>query len=178
MKSYIIKKSKIHGDGLFANKNFKKRDLILSIDLSNFPAYSLEEWKNIPGDSNHMDYVGRGKYVITYHPYSYINHSCDPNIIVKHLSISKSEFYASKDIKKGEQLTYDYGVNAMDQIDKGSWKVKCNCGSTNCRKILSSCFLKQPLKIQKKYYNYLPPSIKKKYKDKFSKLKNRKFDSF
>ena len=68
-------------------------------------------------------------------------------------------------------LTYDYGVNAMDSIDKEFWTTKCKCGSKNCRGILSSYFLKQPIEIQKKYYKYLPPAIKRKYKTKFVKLR-------
>ncbi len=169
MKPYLIKKSKIHGKGLFANKDFKKREFIFKIDLSKLPRLNKKS-KISEEDEFHIDYVGYGKYVLSNHSYVYINHSCDPNVLVKHLSIAKSEFYAMRDIKKGEQLTCDYGVNAMDQIDKELWKTKCNCGSVNCRRTLSVCFLKQPIKNQRKYYKYLPPSLKRKFKDKLSKL--------
>ncbi len=36
-----------------------------------------------------------------------MNHSCDPNILVKHESISKNTFIAMHDIRKDEELTYD-----------------------------------------------------------------------
>lgn len=170
MKPYIIKKVRGIGKGLFANKNFKKGELILKVDLSKLKTYSSEETKNHP-KKDHADYVGRGKYVITFHPYSYINHSCNPNVLIKHKTIARSKYYAMKDIKKGEQLTYDYGVNALDQIDKELWSSKCKCGSKKCRGRFSTCFLKQPLKIQRKYYKYLPPSIKRRYKHLFKKLK-------
>jgi len=75
-----------------------------------------------------------------------------------------------KDIKKGEELSYDFGVNAMDQINKELWRTKCACGAKNCRGVLSTCFLKQPIAAQRKYYPYLPSSIKRKYKSAFSKL--------
>ncbi len=103
-----------------------------------------------------------------------MNHSCDPNVLIKYETIARSKFYAIKDIKKGEQLTYDYGVNALDQIDVELWTVDCKCGAENCRGKLSTCFLKQPIAIQKKYYPYLPPSIKKKYRSKFTKLQGQK----
>ncbi|MBI4896198.1 MAG: SET domain-containing protein-lysine N-methyltransferase [Candidatus Aenigmarchaeota archaeon] len=103
--------------------------------------------------------------------FSYINHSCDPNVLVKHETIARSKFFAMRDITKGEQLTYDYGVNAMDQIDKELWKTTCKCGAKKCRRILSTCFLKQPIENQRKYYKYLPRSLKRKYKNKFSKVR-------
>ncbi|MFA5992915.1 MAG: SET domain-containing protein-lysine N-methyltransferase [Candidatus Pacearchaeota archaeon] len=165
MKSFSIKKVRDIGKGLYANKNFKKGELLFKIDLSKLKTYSSEETKNHP-QNEHADYVGKGRYVITFHPYSYINHSCNPNVLIKHDTIKKSRFYAMRDIKVGEQLTYDYGVNALDQIDKELWKVKCKCGSKNCRKILSTCFFNQTPEIQKRYYKHLPSSIKRKYKDK------------
>jgi SET domain-containing protein len=169
MENIIIKKSEIHGIGLFANKNFKQGELILKVDLSKLPKFNPK--KISKQEELHIDYAGRGRYVISYHPYVYINHSCDPNVLTKHLTIAKSEFYAIRDIRRSEELTYDYGVNAMDQIDKETWRTKCTCGAKNCRKILSTCFLKQPIEIQKKYYKYLPLSLKRKYKNKFLKLK-------
>ena len=36
--------------------------------------------------------------------------------------------YSIKDIKKGEELTYDYGFS----FDKDFKNYKCNCGSKNC----------------------------------------------
>ncbi|MFA4872420.1 MAG: SET domain-containing protein-lysine N-methyltransferase [Patescibacteria group bacterium] len=173
MKSYIVKKSKIHGNGLFANKNFKKGELIFGVDISKLP--KLEPNAKLSEEEDlHVDYAGLGKYIVGTRPYAYINHSCDPNVLVKHETIARSKFFTMRDIKKGEQFTYDYGVNAMDQIDKELWSTKCKCGSKNCRGTLSTCFLKQPIEIQRKYYKYLPQSLKRKYKNKFLKLRGQK----
>ena len=108
--------------------------------------------------------------MISFHPYSYIKHSCSPNILVKHRTIAKSDFYVMIDIKKGEELTYDYGVNAMDQFGKSFWVMKCGCRSKNCREKIPGDFFKQPIAIQRKYFKYLPASIKRKYKSRFKKL--------
>ncbi|MFH1253216.1 MAG: SET domain-containing protein-lysine N-methyltransferase [Candidatus Uhrbacteria bacterium] len=173
IKGVIIKKSKIHGRGLFAGKNFKQGELIFSVDISKLPRVKSED-KLSEEEKFHVDYAGHGKYVIGTHPYVYINHSCDPNVFIKHETIARSKFFAMRDIKKDEQFIYDYGVNAMDQIDKELWTTKCKCGSKNCRGKLSTCFLKQPLANQKKYYKYLPASLKRKYKDKLLKLRGQK----
>ena len=166
MKNIIIKKTGKKGKGVFANKNFKKGELVMKVDLSKEKSYSRKEVdKNPKLQSEHCDYVGRGRYVISFHPYSYINHSCNPNLLIKHKTMAKSAIYAMGNIKKGEELTYDYGANALDSFDNPSWKsMKCNCSTKNCRKMIYSSFFKLPKYLQKKYYRNLPPSIKKRLK--------------
>ena len=56
------------------------------------------------------------------------NHSCDPNCDT---DIIKGKIYimALRDIKKGEEITYDYGF----EFDKDDYKDHvCKCGSKNC----------------------------------------------
>lgn len=171
MKKFIIKKASKKGKGLFANKGFKKGKKIFHVDLTKLKSYTRKEVSKHPQrDSDHWDYVGRGRYVITYHPYSYMNHSCNPSCYIKHQTMAIGNTYAMRDIKKGEELTYDYGVNAMDMFGKNYW-FNCHCGSKKCRKKIFTDFFKQPLEIQRKYYRNLPPSIRRRYKDKLTKLK-------
>jgi hypothetical protein len=171
METYSIKRTKFTGNGLFASKDIKKGELILHVDLSRDKTYSRKEISSNPKlQSEHCDYAGRGKYTISFHPYSYMNHSCNPNVFVKHKTIKISDFIAMKDIKKGEELTYDYGVNAMDQFERGDWVINCKCGEKNCRKKIPGSFFKQPQSIQKKYYKYLPYFIRRKYKKYFLRL--------
>ena len=56
----------------------------------------------------------------------YINHSCDPNC---ETDIIKGRIWISaiKDIKKGEELSYDYGYDMYSFEDH-----PCRCGSKNC----------------------------------------------
>jgi uncharacterized protein len=56
----------------------------------------------------------------------YINHSCDPNTYMRR-AYRKVEFYTLKPIKKGEELTCDYGETHHDG------KLPCGCGADNCR---------------------------------------------
>jgi SET domain-containing protein len=57
---------------------------------------------------------------------SYINHSCNPNTYMRR-AYRKVEFYALKKIRKGEELTCDYGETHHDG------QLKCACGAKNCR---------------------------------------------
>lgn len=173
MNKFIIKNTGSKGQGLFASQSIKKGEILSHVDLSKQKSYTSKEIAKIP-KNNHADYVGRGKYVISFHPYSYMNHSCNPNIVIKHESIAKSSIIAMRDIIKGEELTHDYGVGAMDQFGKTLWIMDCKCGNKNCRKKIPGDFFRQPIEIQRKYYKYLPPAIKRKYKDKFNKLMRQK----
>lgn len=60
---------------------------------------------------------------------SYINHSCNPNTYMRR-AYRKVEFYSLRPIKKGEELTCDYGETHHDG------KLPCGCGATNCRRYL------------------------------------------
>lgn len=172
MKSVIIRKAGKKGKGLFANRDFKKGEKIMHVDLTRLKSFTKKEMdKNPKLQSEHCDYVGNDRYVISFHPYSYINHSCNPNILVKHKTIAISDFFALKNIKKGEEITVDYGVNAMDQFGKTRWIMKCHCGSKNCRKKIPGDFFKQPIKIQRFYWKYLPISIKRKFRRRFERLR-------
>lgn len=56
----------------------------------------------------------------------YINHCCEPNTYLR-ICYSKVEFWSLKKIKKGEELTCDYGETHHDG------KLPCRCGAKNCR---------------------------------------------
>ena len=56
----------------------------------------------------------------------FINHSCGPNTYVRVMK-DRVEFYALRDIKKGEELSCDYGETHHEG------KLPCKCGAKNCR---------------------------------------------
>lgn len=57
---------------------------------------------------------------------SYINHSCNPNTYMRR-AYQKVEFYSLRTIKKGEELSCDYGETHHDG------KLLCKCGAKSCR---------------------------------------------
>lgn len=59
----------------------------------------------------------------------YINHSCNPNSYIR-VAFNKVEFYSLREIKKGEELSANYGETHHDG------KLKCNCGAKNCKGFL------------------------------------------
>ena len=56
----------------------------------------------------------------------FINHSCDPNTYLRVMK-NRVEFYALKKIKKGQELSCDYGETHHEGT------LPCRCGAQNCR---------------------------------------------
>lgn len=124
-----LKKSKIHGKGIFALRDISKgvdiiqyrgeviskkegtKRALLQEKNGALYVFSLNKKKDIDG----MD-GGNGA--------QYINHSCDPNCESLNYDDEEIWIQSIKKIKKGEELTYDYGFD-----DEGF----CLCGSKNCR---------------------------------------------
>tara|TARA_B100000686_G_scaffold339224_1_gene412909 strand:+ start:1096 stop:1590 length:495 start_codon:yes stop_codon:yes gene_type:complete len=157
-----VKKSNVHGSGVFAIENISKGTKIIE--------YIGEKITRSEGDKRserrikkylHSKKTGsvyifelNKKYDIDgspgYNKARYINHSCSPNceveIIRGHIWI-----ISIKNIRKGDELTYDYGY----EFDKEDYKDhECRCGSKNCiGYIISSndwTKYKKFLKIEKK----------------------------
>ncbi len=85
-------------------------------------------------------------------PSLYFNHSCEPNLGVR----NRSDLYALRTIRKGEELTFDYATT-MDE------SFECLCGSKRCRRTIGDFFM-LPRDVQLFYlkHNALPNFIRKK----------------
>lgn len=57
------------------------------------------------------------------------NHSCTPNSV-----IFKRKMIALRDIRAGEEVTYDYGLTEVDH----SFQIWCQCNSETCRKLVTN----------------------------------------
>jgi len=77
-----IKKSRIHGRGIFANRDFKKGEVVL-------------KWDSLLGELN--------KNIVVSSPGKHLNHSCNANIVEV-----DGKNIAVRDILKGEEITCNY----------------------------------------------------------------------
>lgn len=65
----------------------------------------------------------------------FINHSCEPNCEM-YMFNDHAYVYASRDIAKGEELTYDYQLRRASGIRRkkaDAPSYACTCGAENCR---------------------------------------------
>ena len=124
MKDIIIKNSKISGKGVFANRDFKKGEVIVNHKSKEI---SLEEYKRLSQKRKKFVGVNGKKYFIFFPSAKYVNHSCNPNTKVKN-----NADVAIKNIQKGEEITTYY------KDDDPTFSMVCNCGSKNCRRIIKN----------------------------------------
>ena len=131
MKIYKVKKSKIDKNGLYANCNIKSgtriieyKGKIISVKQSeNDPKFDNSKAIYLFNLNKRYDLDGAYNFNIA----RLINHSCNPNCEVFGKGL-KVWVYAMKNIKKGEELSYDYGFS----FDENYRQFPCNCRSKNC----------------------------------------------
>ena len=95
---YDVKESGIHGKGLFAIDNIEEGEIIGSIKFN-----PTEE------DGPHVLWV-EDQGILVECNLKYINHSKDPNACY----CEDLDVVALKNIKKGEEITHDYGDDWTD----------------------------------------------------------------
>ena len=131
MKLYKIKKSKIDKNGLYANCNIKSgtriieyKGKIISVKQSeNDPKFDNSKAIYLFNLNKRYDLDGAYNFNIA----RLINHSCNPNCEVFGKGL-KVWVYAMKNIKKGEELSYDYGFS----FDENFRQFPCNCIKELC----------------------------------------------
>ena len=131
MKLYKIKKSNIDNQGLYASQNINsgkviikyKGKIITKKETDTNPKYDNDKAIYLFNLNNRYDLDGDFKYNTA----RLINHSCNPNCEVEGKGL-KLWIVAIRDIKKGEELSYDYGFG----YDEDYKQFVCKCGAKNC----------------------------------------------
>lgn len=127
MDNVLIKMSKIHGKGVFANKEFKKGQVVIKWKIKNL--LTKEEVEKLSTkEKRYVSYFKDGKYILYGEPERYVNHSCEANTTTKN-----GADVAVRDIKKGEEITANYVKERVPNM-----KFMCWCGCRNCRKFIFS----------------------------------------
>ena len=130
-KLYKIKKSNIDKRGLCAASNIKKGTKIIEYKGKIISVKKAETDPKFDNDKAIYLFNLNKKYDLDgdfkYNTARLINHSCDPNCEVDGVGL-KLWIYSIKDIRKNEELTYDYGFS----FDKDYKNYPCRCRSKNC----------------------------------------------
>ena len=131
MKLYKEGSSSINKKGLFASKDIKKGTKIIKYmgkiitkkQTDENPKFNNSKDIYLYNLNNKYDLDGDFKYNIA----RFINHSCKPNCEVEGIGL-KLWISSIKNIKKGEEFSYDYGFS----FDKDYKDFSCKCRSKNC----------------------------------------------
>lgn len=134
---WLVKRSSIHNRGIFAKADIPNDTPIIEyVGEKITKAESRRRGDALMEKSKKTG--GAAVYVFTlnqrhdidgargYNPARYINHSCDPNCEA-YIMRGRIWIYSLRDIKAGEELTYNYGFDA-DTWDEHP----CRCGSRRC----------------------------------------------
>jgi hypothetical protein len=151
-KAIVLQESAIQGKGLFAAEDLKAGEVTWRQDpdqsryhigeIRNWPkekqekffrlAYQVgEDWYHGPVDGSEFD------------PADFMNHSCDPNTWF----IDDATMVARRDIKKSEEITYDYAASEIEE----NFVLPCNCGAQDCRKLVRGSDYRLDATLQQKY---------------------------
>ncbi len=157
-KRFIVRKSSIHGKGVFATQDFKKGENIFILKGDK----KFLNIKNKKDSALGPNWIGikHGVWIDPAAPFYYLNHSCDPNMGIKGTVM----FTAIKKIKLGDELTFDYSITEDDI----HWKFNCHCGKKNCRKILKSIQYLPQVSYQS-YFPYIPKYFQNVYNKSYNK---------
>lgn len=142
-KNLVVRDTHKYGLGVFANKDIKKGEIIYVLHGERIPL--KEVVSRINNQEENLDdifQIGKRTYIDLEPLSRTFNHSCDPNGGIR----ENSELFALRDIKQGEEITYDYSLT----IAPTDWQMKCKCGSPKCRKMLGD-ILSVPTQRRKEY---------------------------
>jgi hypothetical protein len=140
-----IKKDEKKGAGLFAERDIQKGQLVVhGRGLYKVKERTVHSFQTDKNTFMQLDKTSRS-----------INHSCDPNTGVRSNDCKGYDFIALKNIKAGEEITWDYDTTEYLVL----WLKKCLCGSKNCRgKIRGYKFLDK--RTKDKYGEFIADYLK------------------
>lgn len=138
---YVVRRSLIHGRGVFAARRIRKGTRILE--------YKGERIDNDEADRRYDDNRMKRHHTFLFTldkntvidgaietgggDASFINHSCDPNCEAI-ITGKKIFIHARRTIEPGEELAYDYQYERTGENDDELEKFYlCKCGAPNCR---------------------------------------------
>jgi SET domain-containing protein len=136
---YRVRRSKIHGTGVFATRRIAKGERIIE--------YLGERVSHAEADRRYADKAADDNHTFLFtvdartvidagvggNEARYINHSCDPNCetVVEGRRIF---IEAIRDIEVGDELAYDYMIERDAQDPPNIDQVfGCRCGAAGCR---------------------------------------------
>lgn len=153
MKKLTVQKSRINGSGLFTSEAIKKGETVGYVHgpTKLFKGFTPENAKQT------LNWIGASRYTwidTTHSPFSFINHSCEPNVAI----VTKRKVIAMKNIAAGEELVMDYSFSEPGP----DWEITCNCKSAHCRNKIGPIST-IPKSTFKRYEQYIAKAFRSIY---------------
>lgn len=152
MQYIAVKKSDIHSKGVFAKKDIPEGtrmiqyvgEKITKLESDRRAETVLEQSKkNVTKGAVYIFTLNQRYDIdgnVSWNPARFINHSCEPNA-ESDIIQGKIWIIATRDIKKGEEISYDYGYDLEDFEEH-----PCYCSSKSCVGYIVDSNLREKLK--------------------------------
>ncbi|MBI2622305.1 SET domain-containing protein [Candidatus Microgenomates bacterium] len=101
MSDLIIGKGNLAGKGVYADRDFKKGEVVIKYHLKPLTG---DEFENLPDSEKEFTHTHQGIPYLYFEPERYVNHSKNPNT---YQDLKNKYDIASRDINKGEMITTD-----------------------------------------------------------------------
>ena len=135
---FVVRGSSIQGKGVFAARSIRKGARIVEYTGERITHEEAEARYDDRSMSRHHTFLftvddetcidGNAKTNVA----RFINHSCDPNCEALDMR-NRIFIYASRAIKTGEELSYDYGYDLDISLRMAKKYYPCRCGAATCR---------------------------------------------
>ncbi len=124
---YEVKPSGIHGRGIFARVDIPAETRILEYVGERI---SKKESLRRRKENNFFVFTVTNKFdidgAVDWNPARFVNHSCAPNCEAR-MEEERIWIYAVRDLRAGEELTFNYGYDLQDYEEH-----PCRCGAPEC----------------------------------------------
>jgi SET domain-containing protein len=151
---HVVRRSKLHGNGVFAARKIPAGTQIIEYEGARISAKEADRrHPTNPDDPYHTFYfaLSSGRVIDggdKGNEARWFNHSCAPNCESEESANGKQVFIrALRDIKRGEELVYDYGLVIDGRITKSLKEAyRCLCGAPDCRGTMLALKTRKPKK--------------------------------
>ena len=152
----VARPSPIEGLGLFASAPIVKGEIVAKLGGRVIDDAELRQVSGTRSKYNSAA-IGEGVNLLLDHDEAIArgNHSCDSNLWMR----DEFTLEARRDIASGEEVTVDYAL----QTAIADWKMACNCGSPECRKVVRGD-------------DWMRPELRDRYRGHFSPFLNRRIE--
>jgi SET domain-containing protein len=153
IKDIVVRKAPPKGKGVFALRSFRRGEFIFRrrhgrvVPNRQVARLSAE-------DQRHLTELDFGHSAVLLPPGCYLNHSCEPNAMRSGVKV-----FAWRAIRKGDEITIDYRLNAFSEV-----RSRCRCGSRNCAGMVRWSFFALDPERQRSYLPFAPDFIRREYR--------------
>ncbi len=148
----IVRNSPIHGRGVFAARNIAADTFLIEYEGERISEKKAAKRHGLDPENPYHTFffsLENGKLIdggVDGSDARWINHACEPNCEAREEK-GRVYIYSLRDLQRGEELNYDYGLILDERQTKALKKAyECRCGAPTCR----GTMLAKPEKKKKK----------------------------